>query len=242
MIELLTDPAAWVSFATLTILEIVLGIDNIIFLSIVSERLPPEQQRTARFIGLSLALLMRIGLLFSITWIIGLTDPVFSIDTFEASWRDLILLGGGLFLLGKATVEIYHTVEAVEEVPGAASRATSTFAAAIAQIVVLDVIFSLDSILTAVGLTNHLPIMIAAVVVSIICMLVAAEPVAAFVKRHLSVKMLALAFLLLIGVVLVADGLHFHIPKGYIYFSLAFTIGVQSLVMLANKRRTRRAL
>jgi predicted tellurium resistance membrane protein TerC len=236
MIAMLSDPAVWVAFATLAMLEVILGIDNIIFISIVADRLPPERRRTARLLGLSLALFMRIALLMSLTWIIGLTAPVLTAFGMGFSWRDLILLGGGLFLLAKATYEIYETVEP-EEADKPAVRASAGFAATVVQIILLDLVFSFDSILTAVGLTDHLPVMIAAVVVAILIMMVAAEPVANFVSQHLSVKMLALAFLVLIGVVLVADGLHFHIPKGYVYFSVAFSMSVQILVMLARKRR-----
>ena len=237
MFELLSDPAVWVAFATLAMLEIILGIDNVIFISIVADRLPPERRRTARMIGLTLALLMRIALLMSLTWIIGLTAPVFTAFDIAFAWRDLILLAGGLFLIAKATYEIYETVEPQTH-KGQSVRAAASFAAILLQIILLDLVFSFDSILTAIGLTDHLPVMIAAVVVAIGVMMVAAEPVAGFVSRHLSVKMLALAFLVLIGVVLVADGLHFHIPKGYIYFSVAFSMSVQVLVMVARRRRT----
>ncbi len=236
MIELLADPAVWVSFATLCILEIVLGIDNIIFVSIVSDRLPVEQQRRARMIGLSLAMLMRIGLLFSLVWMIGLSKPVLTVFDLALSWRDIILFSGGLFLIGKATIEIYHTVEGVE-LPEGTARKVPGFAAAIGQIVVLDAVFSIDSILTAVGLSDHLPVMIAAVIVAIIIMMLAADSVAGFIRRHDSIKLLTLAFLVLIGAVLVADGLQFHIPKGYIYFSLAFSLSVQALAIWAAQRR-----
>lgn len=236
MFELLADPAVWFSFLTLALLEIILGIDNIIFISIVSERLPENKRRPARLIGLGLALFMRIGLLFSITWVITLTTPLFTLFGEGFSWRDLILFAGGLFLLAKATVEIYHTVEGHEAQPGVA-RAAASFGGIIGQIVLLDMVFSFDSILTAVGLTDEVAIMIAAVMVAIVVMMVAAEPVARFVERHLSVKMLALSFLVLIGMVLVADGLGFHIPKGYIYFSVGFSLSVQALVLIANRRR-----
>jgi len=240
MMALLSDPAVWVSFGTLALLEIILGIDNIIFISIVSARLPKEQQRAARLIGLTLALGMRIALLLALAWIIGLTKPVLTFLETAYSWRDIILLAGGLFLIAKATVEIYETMEPVPDGQGTtakAARAATSFAGTIVQIILLDLVFSFDSILTAIGLTDHLPVMIAAVMVAIAVMMVAAEPVSAFVNRHLSVKMLALSFLVLIGVVLVADGLHFHIPKGYVYFSVAFSIAVQALVMLARRRR-----
>lgn len=236
MLELLTDPGAWASLVTLTALEVVLGVDNIIFLSIVSARLPAAQQRPARQIGLGLALVMRIGLLLSIAWIIGLTAPIVRVWGYALSWRDLILLAGGLFLLAKGTMEIHHTVEGDEE---GGAKASSTFAAAIAQIVVLDIVFSLDSVITAVGMAQHVEIMVAAVVIAIIVMLVAAEPVSAFVQRHPTAKMLALSFLILVGVTLVADGLHFHIPRGYLYFAIAFSILVETLNLLARARRQR---
>lgn len=236
MLELLTDPAAWLSFVTLVLLEVVLGIDNIIFISIVTQKLAKEKQRSARLLGLGLAMVMRILLLLSIAWIVKLTDPVFTIQGFAASWRDIILFGGGLFLLAKATIEIYETVEG-EEHGAAASVGTATMASVLVQIILLDLVFSFDSILTAVGLTDEIPIMIAAIVVAILVMMLAAEPVSAFVNKHVSVKILALAFLVLIGAVLVADALHFHIPKGYIYFSVAFSMAVQVLAMLAGEQR-----
>lgn len=236
MLELLTDPAAWLSFVTLVLLEVVLGIDNVIFISIITQKLAKEKQRFARLLGLGLAMLMRILLLLSIAWIVKLTDPVFTIQGFAASWRDIILFGGGLFLLAKATIEIYETVEG-EEHGAAASAGTATMASVLVQIILLDLVFSFDSILTAVGLTDEIPIMIAAIVVAILVMMLAAEPVSAFVNKHVSVKILALAFLVLIGAVLVADALHFHIPKGYIYFSVAFSMAVQVLAMLAGEQR-----
>lgn len=237
--ELLADPAVWVSFATLAILEIVLGIDNIIFISIAADRLPEARRRPARLVGLALALLMRVGLLLSIAWVIGLSEPVLAAFGFALSWRDIILLAGGLFLLAKATYEIYHTVEGHPTAAGmpAGTAVAAGFAAVIVQIVLLDLVFSFDSILTAVGLTDHIPVMVAAIATAILVMMLAAEPVGTFVNRHISIKILALAFLELIGAVLVADGLGFHIPKGYIYFSLAFSIAVQALVMVANRRR-----
>jgi predicted tellurium resistance membrane protein TerC len=234
MLELLTDPQAWISLATLSVLEIVLGIDNIIFLSIVSARLPVHQQQTARRIGLGLALLARILLLFSLTWMIGLTAPIFAIGEFEVSWRDIVLGGGGLFLLVKGTMEMHHMLEGYG---GESVAGTASFAAVIAQIVVLDVVFSLDSVITAIGIAEHIPIMVAAIVIAMIIMLLAAEPTARFVNAHPTVKMLALSFLLLVGVALIADGLHFHIPRGYLYFAIAFSIGVESLNLLASRAR-----
>jgi predicted tellurium resistance membrane protein TerC len=237
MLELLTDPHAWISLATLSVLEIVLGIDNIIFLSIVSARLPEHQQATARRIGLGLALLARILLLFSLTWMIGLTEPIFEVAGFAVSWRDIVLGGGGLFLIVKGTMEMHHMLEGYG---GESVAGTASFAAVIAQIVMLDLVFSLDSVITAIGIAEHLPVMAAAIVIAMFVMLVAAEPIATFVNHHPTVKMLALAFLLLVGVALVADGLHFHIPRAYLYFAIAFSIGVESLNLWAARARTRR--
>lgn len=237
-LPLLSDPAAWMSLATLTALEIVLGIDNLIFLSIVASRLPAHQQNPARRIGLSLALIMRLVLLAGITWIASLTAPILSIYGFDLSWRDLIMLGGGLFLLVKGTLEIHHTMEEHQE-EGSAQKAS--FPVAIAQIVALDLVFSLDSVITAVGMADHLEIMIAAVVIAMGVMLVAAEPVGNFVNRHPTVKMLGLSFLILVGMMLVAEGLHFHIPRGYLYFAIAFSAGVEALNLMVKRRRERSA-
>ena len=238
MLELLTDPHAWISLATLSVLEIVLGIDNIIFLTIVSARLPEAQQALARRIGLGLALLARILLLFSLTWMIGLTQPIFAIGEFEVSWRDIVLAGGGLFLIIKGTMETHHMLEGYG---GESVAGTASFAAVIAQIVMLDLVFSLDSVITAIGIAEHIPIMVAAIVIAMAVMLLAAEPTARFVNAHPTVKMLALSFLLLVGAALVADGMHFHIPRGYLYFAIAFSIGVESLNLLAARARKRRA-
>jgi predicted tellurium resistance membrane protein TerC len=234
MLELLTDPNAWISLATLSVLEIVLGIDNIIFLTIVSARLPVHQQANARRIGLGLALLARILLLLSLTWMIGLTQPIFEIMGFAVSWRDIVLIAGGIFLIVKGTMEMHHMLEGYggEEVAG-----TATFAAVITQIVLLDLVFSLDSVITAIGIAEHVPIMVAAIVIAMAIMLLAAEPTARFVNAHPTVKMLALSFLLLVGAALVADGMHFHIPRGYLYFAIAFSIGVESLNLLASRAR-----
>ena len=239
MLEFLADPQVWMSLLTLTALEIVLGIDNLIFLSIVSGRLPRHQQRAARRIGLALALLGRLALLFSLTWIIGLTAPVFSIGEHGVSWRDLVLLVGGLFLIVKGTMETHHMLEGHEEEH---SVGTITFGVAVAQIIVLDVVFALDSIITAVGMTDLLPVMVIAVVIAMIIMLVAANPVGDFVNNHPTVKMLALSFLLLVGMALVADGLHYHIPRGYLYFAIAFSALVEGLNLLAARARKRRRL
>jgi predicted tellurium resistance membrane protein TerC len=234
MLELLTDPNAWISLATLSVLEIVLGIDNIIFLSIVSARLPVEQQAMARRIGLGLALLARVLLLLSLTWMIGLTEPIFEVAGFAVSWRDIVLGVGGLFLIVKGTTEMHHMLEGHG---GEGVAGTATFAAVISQIVVLDLVFSLDSVITAIGIAEHIPIMVAAIVIAMAVMLLAAEPTARFVNAHPTVKMLALSFLLLVGVALVADGLHFHIPRGYLYFAIAFSIGVEALNLLAARSR-----
>jgi predicted tellurium resistance membrane protein TerC len=226
--EWLSDPAAWTALLTLTILEIVLGVDNIIFISILSDRLPKEQRARARTVGLLLAMFMRIALLLSIGWIIGLTQPLFTAIGHSFSGRDLILIGGGLFLLYKATTEIHGKLEGEEHVQEAGVGA-ATFNSVIIQIVLLDIVFSLDSVITAVGLTNNIQIAVVAVVVAVGVMLVAAGPLAEFVNRHPTVKILALSFLLLIGMTLVADGLGQHIPKGYIYFAMAFSVFVELL-------------
>ena len=239
MLELLTDYQAWASLVTLTALEIVLGIDNLIFLSIVSGRLPRHQQRSARQIGLALALLGRIALLFSLTWIIGLTEPILTLLGFDLSWRDVVLIGGGLFLIVKGTMETHHMLEGQDQEAGVG---TLTFGVAVAQIIVLDVVFALDSIITAVGMTDLLPVMIIAVVVAMVVMLVAANPVGDFVNDHPTVKMLALSFLLLVGMALVADGLHYHIPRGYLYFAIAFSALVEGLNLLAARARKKQRL
>lgn len=232
--EALVNPDNLVALLTLTALEIVLGVDNVIFISILAGKLPPEQQARARTIGLSLALVMRILLLFSLSWIIQLTAPLFTVLRQEISGRDLILLLGGLFLLAKATYEIHERLEG-EEGHGSASVPAS-FASVIVQILLLDVVFSLDSVITAVGMVDELPIMVAAVIIAIGIMLVSAGTISNFVNHHPTVKMLALSFLLLIGTSLIAEGLHFHIPKGYIYFAMAFSVLVEMLNLAARRR------
>ncbi len=223
----LTDPQIWIAFLTLTVLELVLGIDNIIFVSILSGKLPAEQQPKARFIGLSMALLMRVLLLLSLTWVMGLTAPLFTVFSQSVSGRDLILIIGGLFLIGKSTHEIHGGLEGEE---GQASRKVyASFASVIIQITFLDIVFSLDSVITAIGMVDNIWIMIAAVVVSIAAMMFFAGTIGAFVQRRPTIKMLALAFLLLIGVTLLAEGLHQHISKGYIYFAMAFSVFVEIL-------------
>ncbi len=234
--ELLTDPQVWIAFLTLTALELVLGIDNIIFISILVDRLPPERREFARRIGLGLAVFMRIGLLFTLAWIIGLTAPLFTVLGNEISGRDLILLAGGLFLLWKATGEIHELLEGHgggHERPGAAR---ATFGAIIGQIIVIDLVFSLDSIITAVGMVDDVRIMIAAVIASVALMMLFAAPIGKFVSAHPTVKMLALAFLIMIGMALVADGLAFHVPKGYIYFAMAFSVAVEMLNLRLRRR------
>jgi len=237
MIEMLTDPAIWAAFLTLAALEIVLGIDNIIFLSIVTGKLPAHQQVNARRIGLGLALGMRIGLLLSLSWIAGLTAPILTVSGFDLSWRDVILGLGGLFLIYKGTQEIHNMMEGREEEHNVVAM---TFGAAIVQIVILDLVFSLDSVITAVGMTDNIPVMVAAIVVSILVMLFAATPVSDFVNRHPTVKMLALGFLLLIGVALIADAAHFHIPRGYLYFAIAFSALIETLNLLSSGKRKKK--
>jgi predicted tellurium resistance membrane protein TerC len=230
----LADPQIWIAFLTLTVLELVLGIDNVIFISILSGKLPDDQQQKARYIGLTLALVMRVGLLFSLTWVMGLTEPLFTVLSQKVSGRDLILLLGGLFLIGKSTHEIHGSLEGEE---GQASKKTyPSFTSVIVQIMLLDIVFSLDSVITAVGMVDNIWIMIAAVVVSIVAMMAFAGPIGGFVQRHPTVKMLALAFLLLIGVTLIAEGFHQHISKGYIYGAMAFSVFVEFLNLRLRKK------
>lgn len=233
MLELLADPQIWLALVTLTALEIVLGIDNIVFISIVADKLPQAQRDRARRVGLSLAMFIRIGLLLSLAWIIGLTAPLFTVLGQEISGRDLVLLLGGLFLLAKSTHEIHGSLEGEEG--SASARVPASFAAVIAQILVLDIVFSLDSVITAVGMTTVLPVMITAVIVAVIVMLFASGPISRFVSKHPTVKMLALSFLILIGVMLIAEGFGQHIPKGYIYFAMAFALGVEMLNLRLRK-------
>lgn len=232
--EWLADPQIWIAFLTLTVLELVLGIDNVIFISILSGKLPEKDQPKARFVGLSLALVMRVILLFSLTWVMTLVEPLLTIAGQSVSGRDLILLIGGLFLIAKSTHEIHGSLEGAE---GEASRKVySGFASVIIQITLLDIVFSLDSVITAVGMVNNIWIMIAAVVISIIAMMLFAGKIGAFVQRHPTIKMLALSFLLLIGVTLIAEGFHQHIPKGYIYFAMAFSVFVEMLNIRLRKK------
>jgi predicted tellurium resistance membrane protein TerC len=233
MLELLTDPAAWVSFLTLTVLEIVLGVDNVIFISIATQKLPPAQQPRVRFIGLSGALVLRVLLLLSITWIIGLTKPIFSLWGFDVSWRDILLLGGGLFLIWKATTEIFHEMEPAA---GEMRRVASGYASVIVQIMLLDLVFSFDSVITAVGIADHVEVMIAAVVIAIVVMMLAAEPISAFVEKHASTKMLALAFLVMVGMALIADGMHVHVERAFIYSAMAFAGAVEALNLYRSRK------
>ena len=236
MMNLLTSAEAWAALLTLTSLEIILGIDNVIFLSVIVSRIPRGQAKRARQIGLGLALVFRIVLLSVLVWLIGLTQPLLTLKGYEFSWRDIILIGGGLFLIAKATHEIHSEVEADDEEPedGAGKRA---FFWVIAQIVVIDLVFSLDSIITAIGMARDLEIMVAAVMIACLIMYISSGPVARFVAEHPTTKMLALAFLVLIGVALVADGFGFHIPRGYIYFAIAFSAAVEFFNVLAKRNR-----
>ena len=240
MMELLTSPEAWAALLTLTALEIVLGIDNVIFISVIVSRIPPEQAKRARQIGLLLALVFRIILLSLLVWLIGLTEPIIAVRGAELSWRDIILIAGGAFLIAKATHEIHAEVEASQGEPDTESKA-SVFFWAIMQIIVIDIVFSLDSIITAIGMAQDLEIMVAAVVIACAVMYLSSGPVAKFVADHPTTKMLALAFLVLIGVALVADGFKFHIPRGYIYFAILFAAAVELFNVLAGRNRGKAA-
>jgi predicted tellurium resistance membrane protein TerC len=261
IVALLSDPAAWLALLTLIGLEVVLGVDNLIFIAILSNKLPEHQQSKARRIGLALALVMRIGLLMLIGWLVTLTQPLFDlglvgavnehgVPSFETAFsgRDLILLAGGFFLLWKATKEIHHAMdpegdsgELLDKNPGAGEAAKAAFGSVILQIIAIDLVFSVDSILTAVGMTDHVPIMVAAVIITVGIMMVAADPLARFIEHNPTLVMLALAFLVMIGLVLVADGLGFHVPKGYIYAAMGFSVGVEMLNIVQRKRRARKA-
>ncbi|MDQ2891697.1 MAG: TerC family protein [Pseudomonadota bacterium] len=258
LLALLASPAAWAALLTLIVMEVVLGIDNLIFISILSNKLPEAQRSKVRRLGIGLALILRLVLLSMIAWLVGLTAPVIDLGlvggpgphgepTFDTafSWRDLILIAGGLFLVWKATTEIHHNVDhdtdTTDTAPGVPGKAAMTVGSAIVQILLLDMVFSIDSILTAVGMTDHLPIMIVAVIVAVGVMLVAADPLANFINRNPTVVMLALSFLLMIGLVLIADGFGVHVPKGYIYAAMAFSALVETLNIVARGRRTSRA-
>ncbi len=237
MFEWIASPEAWIALATLTALEIVLGIDNIIFISILVGRLPEKQRAFARNLGLTLAMVARLALLFSIAWVMGLTEPMFTLFAEEISGRDMILVLGGLFLLAKSTHEIHNSLEGVEGKQGGV--ATATLGSVLVQIALLDIVFSLDSVITAVGLVDHISIMAIAIIVAVGVMLLAAASINDFVERHPTIKMLALAFLILVGVTLVAEGLDFHVPKGYIYFAMAFSVAVEMLNIRVRDRRVR---
>ena len=240
MIELLADPASWVALATLSMLEIVLGIDNIIFISILVGRLPEARREKARIIGLALAMLTRIALLFSIVWLTRLVQPWFSLLGQEFSWRDIILIAGGLFLIVKSVLEVHNTLEGAEDERNA--RLYSSFFIIVVQIAIIDIVFSLDSVFTAVGLAtpDQVPIMVAAIVIAILVMMAVSGSISQFVERHPTVKILALAFLVLVGLALVADGFGTHIPKGYLYFAMAFSVGVEMVNLRLRKLLDRR--
>ena len=243
IIPLLSDPAAWAALVTLVVMEVVLGIDNLIFISILSNKLPPEHRQRVRRIGISLALVMRLALLSMIAWIVSLTAPVFTVMDNAFSWKDMILIAGGLFLLWKATKEIHHSVDtkASHELLDKKDVVISNVGSAIFQIILLDLVFSIDSILTAVGMTDHLPIMVVAVLVAVAVMLLAADPLANFINDNPTVVMLALGFLLMIGMVLIAEGFGAHVPKGYIYTAMAFSAAVEILNMISRKAQAKKA-
>jgi predicted tellurium resistance membrane protein TerC len=236
MFEWLASPEAWIALGTLTALEIVLGIDNIIFISILVGRLPVHQRALARRLGLSLAMLTRLALLFSISWVMGLTEPWFSVFSQPISGRDIILIGGGLFLLAKATHEIHNSLEGEEDEASGMAVAKASFGMSLVQIALLDVVFSLDSVITAVGLADHVSIMAIAIILAVAVMLFAAKPIGDFVDNHPTIKILALSFLILVGMTLVAEGLEFHVPKGYIYFAMAFSVVVEMINIRMRKK------
>jgi len=239
LLELATSPAAWIALATLVVMEVVLGIDNLIFISILTNKLPPEHQAKARRLGIGMALVLRLGLLSTVAFIVTLTAPVFEVAGHGFSWKDMILIAGGLFLLWKATSEIHHSVD-----PGAqadakvSSKVSLGLASAIGQILMLDLVFSIDSIITAVGMTEHLPIMVIAVIVAVLVMLLAAEPLAKFINANPTVVMLALGFLIMIGMTLIAEGFGAHVPKGYIYTAMAFSAAIECLNLWARRRKS----
>ncbi|MBM3108022.1 TerC family protein [Pseudomonas sp. V1] len=241
LLELAASPTAWVALATLVAMEIVLGIDNLIFISILTNKLPVEFRSKARRIGISMALVMRLGLLSTVAWIVQLTEPVVDVLGHTFSWKDMILIAGGLFLLWKATKEIHESVDPRAQAEAkASSTVTLGFAAAIGQILILDIVFSIDSIITAVGMTEHLPIMIIAVVSAVIVMLVAADPLAKFINDNPTVVMLALGFLIMIGMTLIAEGFGAHVPKGYVYAAMAFSTAIEMLNIMSRRARIKR--
>ena len=244
ILALTQDPAAWIALVTLVVMEVVLGIDNLVFISILTNKLPAEHRDRARRIGIGLALVMRLALLGTVAWIVKLTAPIFELFGHGYSWKDVILIAGGLFLVWKATKEIHHTVDPEdkqEDFIASSQVATTSFASAIGQILLLDLVFSVDSIITAVGMTPHLPIMIIAVIVAVAVMLIASGPLARFIEKNPTIVMLALGFLLMIGMTLIADGMGFHVPKGYIYAAMAFSGLVEGLNMLARRKKKRDA-
>ncbi|WP_223517434.1 TerC family protein [Pseudomonas sp. GL-B-19] len=241
LLELAASPAAWVALATLVVMEIVLGIDNLIFISILTNKLPEQHRQKARRIGIGMALILRLALLSTIAFIVQLTAPVIEILGHAFSWKDIILIAGGLFLLWKATTEIHHSMDPAPEDPkSATSTVTLGFAAAIGQILLLDMVFSIDSIITAVGMTEHLPIMIIAVVVSVLVMLLAADPLAKFINDNPTIVMLALGFLIMIGMTLIAEGFGAHVPKGYVYAAMVFSAAIECLNMMSRRARQKR--
>lgn len=238
IVLLVQDPAAWIALLTLVVMEVVLGIDNLVFISILTNKLPEAQRVPARRVGIGLALVLRLLLLGTVAWIVQLTAPLFTAFGHGYSWKDLILIAGGLFLVWKATKEIHHNVDPEDDKEDfIASSATTTLTAAIGQILILDLVFSVDSIITAVGMTDHLPIMVTSVIIAVTVMLVAATPLANFIEKNPTIVMLALGFLLMIGMTLIADGMGFHVPKGYIYAAMAFSGLVEGLNMLARRKR-----
>ena len=240
MFDWIADPAIWASLVTLTVMEVVLGIDNIVFISVIVGKLHPEHATRARQIGLLLALVFRVILLLSLFWLIGLTTPVFTLLGQDFSWRDLVLIAGGLFLIYKATTEIHTDVEGAGHEDTSAAKVYASFGMIVVQIAVIDMVFSIDSILTAIGMADHIGVMIAAVVIAIGIMYVASGPVAGFIERHPTTRMLALSFLLMIGLALVADGIGFHIPRGYLYAAMTFSAIVEFLNVLARRNRAKR--
>ncbi len=247
LMQLAVNPAAWVALATLIAMEVVLGIDNLIFISILTNKLPEEQRTSARRLGIGLALILRLGLLGTVAWIVQLTEPVFEIFGQGFSWKDTILIAGGLFLLWKATKEIHHSVDPTPEgdmFEGKGTKknpATMSYAAAITQILLLDLVFSVDSIITAVGMTEHIPIMVIAVVVAVTVMLLAADPLATFINNNPTVVMLALGFLIMIGMTLIAEGFGAHVPKGYVYAAMVFSAAVEGLNIMVRRNKARAA-
>jgi len=242
LLELAVSPAAWVALATLVVMEVVLGIDNLIFISILTNKLPEHQRPKARRLGISMALILRLALLSTVAFIVKLTAPVIEVFGQAFSWKDMILIAGGLFLVWKATTEIHHSFdEKTEQEKSVASTVSLNMAAAIGQILMLDIVFSIDSIITAVGMTEHLPIMVIAVVAAVVVMLVAAEPLARFINDNPTIVMLALGFLIMIGMTLIAEGFGAHVPKGYVYTAMAFSAGIEALNMLSRRSRQKRA-